>query len=141
MALARFVAFHAIDEAQAANLGGLRFAVAIARSPQGVLLVFNRYRQVWELPGGLIDAGEDSRAAAARELAEEAGAETAGLEWLGVTEVDDGSRHLGAVFRGFVTRLRAEEPSDEIGGRACWRAEASPQPLGHTDAALLARFG
>ena len=34
------------------------FAVVIARSADGVVLVFNRYRKVWELPGGLIDAGE-----------------------------------------------------------------------------------
>jgi hypothetical protein len=79
--------------------------------------------------------------AAARELAEEAGAEAVTLEWLGVTEVDDGSRHFGAVFRGDVARRQAVVQSEEIGGGAYWRADAWPEPLGQTDAALLARFG
>ncbi|MEV4456941.1 NUDIX hydrolase [Microbispora sp. NPDC049633] len=38
-----------------------------------LLLVFNRYRQCWELPGGLIDPGETPRQAAVRELREESG--------------------------------------------------------------------
>ena len=38
--------------------------MVIAHSRDGVVLVFNRYRHVWELPGGLIDAGESPREAA-----------------------------------------------------------------------------
>lgn len=38
-----------------------------------MLLVFNRYRQCWELPGGMIDPGETPRQAATRELHEETG--------------------------------------------------------------------
>jgi 8-oxo-dGTP diphosphatase len=142
MPLARFVAFHATAEAPSVSSPGpLRFALVLARAPEGVMLVFNRYRQVWELPGGLIDAGESARAAAARELSEEAGAETAALEWLGITEVDDGTRHFGAVFRGDVIRRGAVVQNDEIDGVAYWRPDAWPEPLGQTDAALLARFG
>ncbi len=114
--------------------------MVIARAPDGVLLVFNRYRQLWELPGGLIDPGENARSAAARELAEEAGALVDELEWLGVTQVDDGARHYGAVFRCVVTGRVPYVQSDEIGGLTYWRVDASPDPLGHTDAALLARF-
>jgi hypothetical protein len=35
--------------------------VVLARSPTGVVLVFNRYRKVWELPGGLVDAAIRTR--------------------------------------------------------------------------------
>lgn len=38
-----------------------------------VLMIFNRWRQEWELPGGMIDAGETPRQAAFRELLEETG--------------------------------------------------------------------
>jgi 8-oxo-dGTP diphosphatase len=142
MPLARFVAFHREEEVDLASRGhSLLFAVVIAHAPDGVMLVFNRYRQLWELPGGLIDTGENARSAAARELYEEAGAETDELEWLGITEVDDGSRHFGAVFRGVVRKIAPTAVDGEIGAVSYWRAGADLQPLGHTDAALLARFG
>lgn len=38
-----------------------------------VLMIFNKWRQEWELPGGMIDAGETPRQAAFRELLEETG--------------------------------------------------------------------
>ena len=140
MPLAQFIAFHDVAEADAAGTGPVRFAVVLPRTPQGVLLVFNRYRQVWELPGGLIDAGETARDAALRELAEEAGARVSRLDWLGVTEVYDGATHFGAVFRGEVIAASPIQ-SEEIGGQAYWSAAGQPRPLGATDAALLNRFG
>jgi 8-oxo-dGTP pyrophosphatase MutT (NUDIX family) len=36
-------------------------------------MIFNRWRQEWELPGGMIEAGETPRQAALRELLEETG--------------------------------------------------------------------
>lgn len=54
-------------------------ALAVVRHGPAVLLVLNRYRGCWELPGGLIDPGETPHRAAVRELAEEAGLELPGL--------------------------------------------------------------
>ncbi|WP_311379666.1 NUDIX hydrolase [Arthrobacter sp. ISL-48] len=38
-----------------------------------VLMIFNRWREQWELPGGMIESDETPRQAAFRELAEETG--------------------------------------------------------------------
>lgn len=46
--------------------------VAVWHGPH-LLLVFDRFRHQWELPGGRIDPGETPRQAAVRELHEESG--------------------------------------------------------------------
>lgn len=141
MPLARFVALHEVPEPLTPNAEPCRFAVLLARTPDGVVLVHSRFRQVWELPGGLIDPGETARDAAAREFAEETGGVAGPLEWLGMVEVTDGSTHFGGVFRctaEFVPE-RFENPETVALGR--WMHAESPQPLGNADAALLNRFG
>ncbi|MEO8062638.1 MAG: NUDIX domain-containing protein [Pseudomonadota bacterium] len=139
--LAKFLDVHYVEEAHHGKIASPSFAVVIARAPAGVVLVFNRYRKVWELPGGLIDAGETARMAAARELNEEAGCVATGLEWLCLVSVNDGSTHFGAVYRGAVHAVPAGFENEEIGGIACWQPDSHPQPLGETDRALLQRFG
>lgn len=141
MTLARFAAFHDVPEDAHARLGALEFAVIVAHTPDGEVLVYNRYRQVWELPGGLIDADESPRDTARRELAEEAGCASGEIDWLGIVEVDDGRRHMGAVFACEVADVPEVMDTDEIGGIAFWRRGDHPEPLGHSDLALLERLG
>ena len=139
--LARFVQLHETAESEWAPVGEPTFAVVLARSANGVVLVFNRYRNVWELPGGHIDPGESARDSAARELAEEAGCTARNLTWLGLVEVSDGATHFGGVFAGDVDAVPAGFSSDEIGAIGMWRPVNWPRPLGECDAALLNRFG
>ena len=113
----------------------------IARSRDGAVLVFNRFRQVWELPGGFIDPGESPRQCAERELQEEAGCTARDTQWLGMVEVNDGRTHFGAVFRCSVDTVPAQFENVESAGLTRWRRGQAPEPLGHSDAALLERFG
>jgi 8-oxo-dGTP diphosphatase len=138
---ARFIALHEVNEEHHAQIAELSFAVIIARASPGVVLVFNRYRKVWELPGGLIDAGEMPRAAAIRELMEEAGCVGNDVAWLALMEVDDGSRHHGAVFECKVDVVPDSVENEEIAGIAYWQPARHPQPLGEADLELLRRFG
>lgn len=141
MPLAKFVDLHEVEEAHHAVIAVPSFAVVVARATAGVVLVLNRYRKVWELPGGLIDPGETPRAAAERELAEEAGCVVTNVEWLGLVSVNDGSTHHGAVYRGDVGTVPPRFETEEIGGIAFWQPGSHPHPLGDTDRALLQRFG
>jgi 8-oxo-dGTP diphosphatase len=141
MPLATFVAVHEVLESQCATKATPAFAVVLARDSAGVVLVFNRYRQVWELPGGFIDPGESAREAVARELREEAGCSARNLRWLGLVEVNDGATHFGAVFGCDADDVPADFQCEEIGGINRWRGQQHPSPLGASDAALLNRFG
>ncbi len=139
--LARFIALYEVTESERAAVAEPTFSVVLARSPTGVVLVFNRYRKVWELPGGLIDAGESARDCAARELAEESGCTARNLEWLGLVEVEAGSPHFGAVFACDVDAVPESYSNDEIGAVTTCQRGRRPRPLGEADAALLNRFG
>lgn len=139
--LARFVTVHDVPEPEHTGIAVPTFAVVLARAGDGVVLVFNRYRKLWELPGGLIDAGESPREAVARELREEAGCTARDLSWVGLVEVDDGATHFGAVFACEVNDVPLEFHSEEIAAIGRWRRSEHPRPLGESDAALLNRFG
>ncbi|CAO5185508.1 hypothetical protein FAIPA1_50097 [Frankia sp. AiPs1] len=68
------VAFHqAGEDAEPRDAALPASLVALWTDDGRLLLVFDRRRQRWELPGGMIDAGETPRQAAIRELREESG--------------------------------------------------------------------
>ena len=141
MAQARFIALHDVAESAHTHPGAARFAVMLAGTPRGTVLVFSRYRQVWELPGGLIDPGESARQCAQREFAEETGGTAGEAEWLGLLEVHDGATHFGGVYRCKASFVPERFENEETGGLAWWTRASAPAPLGHADAVLLNRFG
>ncbi len=70
------------------------FALVVAVTEDGQVLLIREYKHaagevVWALPAGIIDAGEDAAAAAARELEEETGWRARTIELLGRYIVSD----------------------------------------------------
>jgi 8-oxo-dGTP pyrophosphatase MutT (NUDIX family) len=139
MAAARFVAFHELAEHDPL-LPALSYAVMMPNARKGVLLVLSRFRKVWELPGGSIDAGETPRQAAARELIEESGCTARDVRWLGVVEVEDGGPRFGALLYCEVDAVLEDFTNNETAGIDYWRRDHAPTPLGHPDEAVLRRF-
>ena len=81
-------------------------SVVVVEHAGGVLMVFDGWRQQWELPGEAREPGETSRQAAVRELREETGIDGVDADGVAVAEFDltDPDRHeLLAVYR---VRLR-----------------------------------
>ena len=140
MTLARFVAFHELPEHDTGVVPPLSYAVMMASSRKGVLLVLSRIRQVWELPGGSIDEGETPRQAAIRELAEESGCVARDVRWLGVVEVNDGRAHFGALLSCNVDAVAEDFSNEETAAVDFWRHNGAPAPMGHPDEAVLRRF-
>ena len=63
-------------------------SLVVVRFEDAVLMLFNDWRQQWELPGGMREPGETARQAAVRELAEETGISSVDLDFIAVAEVD-----------------------------------------------------
>ncbi|MFJ6903294.1 NUDIX hydrolase [Streptomyces griseoluteus] len=108
-----------------------------------VLMVFDRHRQCWELPGGRIERGELPRQAAERELLEESGQEPdAPLRLVGharfVLAPDRRAEYL-AVFAGHCSQVRDFRPNDKTTAIAWWDLlEALPGHVQPLDACLAA---
>lgn len=88
-----------------------------------VLLVFDRRRGQWELPGGTITRGQTAHQAAVRGLAESTGIVVSGLRFAAVARFvlrDPARREFAAVYRtGFATQP-AVRPQDEVSALAWW---------------------
>ena len=98
-----------------------------------VVMVYDRFRGQWELPGGLLEPGESPRQAAVRELAEESG-QVSGtpLQFVGYAGFLLGSAQraeYGALFTGRALRRRDFEADREIEAMRWWDLSA-PLPGG-----------
>ncbi len=116
-------------------------SLVVITSHRGVLFGLNRWRQHWELPGGLVDPGETHRITAARELTEETGLAVPAeeLEFVGIVtfELVGPTRHeLAAVFRAGSPSGPEPRPSDEL-THVRWLADATEvEPLSPVDWAI-----
>ena len=133
------------DHVPEENLGDLDPSVPLTASlvvlwwDQKCLMVFNRFRQAWELPGGMIDPGESAGEAAVRELFEESGQRADSLEFAGVTKIrvapDDRLEFL-AVYRGAVDTPQPFAANDEMSEAVWWSPGEPLTDLYPIDAAL-----
>lgn len=121
------------------------FSLVIASLDARVLLVRNRHRGVWELPGGWIEAGETAGDCALRELAEEsaqAGRDARLLAWIVLAAPGTGidAHGTGAIFSVEIDEHTAFLPTPEVSAIGYWPADALPAGVSGIDAALIARF-
>ncbi|WP_191276999.1 NUDIX domain-containing protein, partial [Neobacillus kokaensis] len=65
----------------------LTHSLVVAKYQEKYLLIFNKWRQNWELAGGIIDDGETPRECAIRELFEETYQSIKQLSFKGFNEV------------------------------------------------------
>ncbi|MFE4337271.1 NUDIX domain-containing protein [Streptomyces sp. NPDC056831] len=110
-------------------------ADVIAISDGRVLLIergWDPYEGHWALPGGHVDEGETSRAAAVRELAEETGVQVAAadLRQIGVWDQPDRDprgRYITAAYLAIVPANTPAVAGDDARSARWWPLSALPQ--------------
>ncbi|MBC6457244.1 NUDIX hydrolase [Actinomadura sp. HBU206391] len=116
------VAFHRVAEKTRFDDAPLPAALVALWHGDRLLIVFDRFRQRWELPGGMIDPGETPRQAARRELREEAGIDVPDLTFAGYARFVLGPERCpeyAALYTAEATPGDGFVPNDEISA-ICW---------------------
>ena len=114
-----FMDFYSISEDEALQYQPLTHALVVGKAAEGYLLMFNTWKQKWEVPGGLIDPGETPRHAAARELMEET-SQQAELHFAGIMKFQlkpDDRIEYGALYLANIEQVQpfiANEEASKI---------------------------
>ncbi len=101
----------------------LTHALAVVRHQGKVLFIFNTRKQKWELPGGMIDAGETPYQCAVRELFEETNQHLADLTFRGLMKFrlqPDQRLEFGALYSGELPAVVPFIANDEADKIALW---------------------
>jgi 8-oxo-dGTP diphosphatase len=140
----RLLSIKEVDEAVAEALP-VTFAVVIGRHISGYLLVRNTQRDIWELPGGFIDAGESARQCATRELEEESGQHVANLRWRAALEIEVQCATTTRTIYGAMYCADIDTPdlfvgNGEIDSIGFWSTSGLPTEVSAIDKALLSYY-
>jgi 8-oxo-dGTP diphosphatase len=122
----------------------LPLSLVIAQNAGAFMLLKNKYRNEWELPGGMLEPGETPRDCAARECREESGHDVSDLRFCGVAKFRLVADYYGAerieyaaVYACDVAERREFAENDEMSGLLWHRAGDSLADASELDVKLL----
>lgn len=101
----------------------LRFTQIVAMLPGGVLLIYNRDRQQWEVPGGGLEPDESPDACAVRELREETAQTADQIAFKALFTIrlhPSGLLEYGALYTARLAALTPFVPNDEVERLTVW---------------------
>ena len=120
----------------------LPLALVVAVSGDQCLLVFNRWRQEWELPGGMLEPSESPAQAAQREFVEETGQSTPALTFYGMALfrlAPDDRPEYAAIYLARIGPVDPFEPNEEIAAIRLWEPSSAGDDISALDADIVRR--
>ncbi|KRG11074.1 NUDIX domain-containing protein [Lederbergia galactosidilytica] len=118
----------------------LTHSLVVAKYNAKYLLIFNKWKQYWELPGGMIDEGESPRECAERELYEETNQSIEHLQFKGLMKFKlkpDDRLEYGALYSGEIKEITAFQANEEAEEIVFWDKKSKFSNIDEIDAALL----
>jgi len=104
----------------------LTFTLIVAKHQDRYLLIYERARGQWEIPGGGIERGETPCACAERELFEETGQIAKPLTFRGLFKLrlqPEGKVEYGALYSTVLDEIRPFVPNEEADRIILWKQE------------------
>jgi hypothetical protein len=136
-----------IPEQGLAGMARLTHAKVVTTHQDKVLLVFDRRRQRWQLPGGALEPNETIRACAVRELYEESSNACFESELsfacayellVGPTRFNPDTRtEFGALYEVTIEHIASFIPTEEIGATLWWNGAELSHELDSIDRKLI----
>jgi 8-oxo-dGTP diphosphatase len=99
----------------------LTASLVLAEYNGNLLLVFDKYKEHWEFPGGAIEPGESPQDCAVRELMEESGQSPSKLDFVGVAKfLMNDTIMFAAIYLCHLRIKYSFQANDEIGSIVFW---------------------
>lgn len=118
----------------------LTHSLVIGKHEGKYLLMYNKWRQYWELPGGIIDEYETPRECAARELFEETNQSIKQLTFKGLMKFQlkpDDRLEYGALFSGEISDAKPFKENEEAERIVFWDQQSDIGYITEIDERLL----
>jgi 8-oxo-dGTP diphosphatase len=117
----------------------LTHALVVAKNDNGFLLLYNTWRNYWELPGGIMEKGETLRQCAEREMLEETNQIADKMEFLGLMKINlkNNKIEYGGLFSAYIKNERPFIKNEEANRIVFWNEADDIGYINEIDKKLL----
>lgn len=107
-------------------------ALVVAKNRDGYLFMFNRWKNHWEVAGGMLEEGESLRQCALRELLEETNQIPSRMWFRGLMKfhLRNGKTEYGGLFCAYIDETRPFQSNEEAGEIVFWDGK---EEIGYVD--------
>lgn len=114
-------------------------SLVVARNKDGFLLMFNNWRQQWEVTGGILESGETLRECALCEMLEETNQIPSRIEFRGLMKftLKNGKTEYGGLFSAQIDKERPFVKNNEVNSITFWNGTNDIGYINEIDRELL----